>query len=52
MELIVDNNGIVMSIPITTDTTILLEKGLKYKLKVHRNAGSNTFKLTILDLLI
>lgn len=52
MELIVDNNGVEMSIPIATDTTILLEKGLKYKLKVHHNTGSNKFKLTVLDLLI
>lgn len=52
MELIIDNHGVVMSIPIATDTTILLENGLKYKLKVHHNNGNTNFKLTILDLLI
>lgn len=52
MELLINNNGIEMGIPIKTDTTILLENGLKYRLKIHKNMGNTKFKLTVLDLLI
>jgi hypothetical protein len=52
MVLVVNNNGIENIVPITTDTTIILEKGIKYKLDVKNNVGSKKFKLTILDILV
>jgi hypothetical protein len=52
MILLVNNNGIENVIPINTDTTVILENGIKYKLDVKNNVGSKKFKLTVLDILV